>query len=80
MFLYPQYTKNVRVNSKEKAIQSKAVQQAVKAVEEKIDGKGRVLLRKSGTEPVVRIMVECESKVQCVELAQKIADVIVENN
>ena len=80
VFLYPQYTKNVRVNSKEKAIQSKAVQQAVKAVEEKIDGKGRVLLRKSGTEPVVRIMVECESKVQCVELAQKIADVIVENN
>ena len=80
VFLYPQYTKNVRVNSKEKAIQSKAVQQAVKAVEEKIDGKGRVLLRKSGTEPVVRVMVECESKVQCVELAQKIADVIVENN
>ena len=80
VFLYPQYTKNVRVNSKEKAIQSKAVQQAVKAVEEKIDGKGRVLLRNSGTEPVVRVMVECESKVQCVELAQKIADVIVENN
>ena len=80
VFLYPQYTKNVRVNSKEKAIQSKAVQQAVKGVEEKIDGKGRVLLRKSGTEPVVRVMVECESKVQCVELAQKIADVIVENN
>ena len=80
VFLYPQYTKNVRVNSKEKAIQSKAVQQAVKAVEEKIDGKGRVLLRKSGTEPVVRVMVECESKVHCVELAQKIADVIVENN
>ena len=80
VFLYPQYTKNVRVNSKEKAIQSKAVQQAVKAVEEKIDGKGRVLLRKSGTEPVVRVMVECESNVQCVELAQKIADVIVESN
>ena len=80
VFLYPQYTKNVRVNSKEKAIQSKAVQQAVKAVEEKIDGKGRVLLGKSGTEPVVRVMVEWESKVQCVELAQKIADVIVENN
>lgn len=80
VFLYPQYTKNVRVNSKEKAIQSKAVQQAVKAAEEIIDGKGRVLLRKSGTEPVVRVMVECESKVQCVELAQKIADVIVENN
>lgn len=80
VFLYPQYTKNVRVNSKEKAIQSKTVQQAVKAVEEKIDGKGRVLLRKSGTEPVVRVMVECESEVQCVEFAQKIADVIVENN
>ena len=80
VFLYPQYTKNVRVNSKEKAIQSKTVQQAVKAVEEKIDGKGRVLVRKSGTEPVVRVMVECESEVQCVEFAQKIADVIVENN
>ena len=39
-----------------------------------------MLLRKSGTEPVVRVMVECESEVQCVEFAQKIADVIVESN
>ncbi len=80
VFLYPQYTKNVRVKNKDKALQSEMVQQAVKEVEEKIDGNGRVLLRKSGTEPVVRVMVECESKAQCVEFAQKIADVIVENN
>ena len=44
--------------------------------EKLIAGKGRGLLRKSGTEPVVRIMVECESESLCVEYAKRIAHVI----
>lgn len=58
--LYPQLTKNVRVNDKAAAVNDPDVLTEVKAVEELIAGKGRVLLRQSGTEPVVRVMVESE--------------------
>ena len=50
----------------------------VKEIEQKIGGKGRVLLRKSGTEPVVRVMVECESENNCREYAQYISKKIKE--
>ena len=49
-----------------------------KNVEEIINGKGRVLLRQSGTEPVVRVMIECEDKDQCTSFAQQIVDKILE--
>ena len=55
---------------------SKAVLKALGEVEEKIGGKGRVLLRESGTEPKIRIMVECESEEKCREYAKLIADEI----
>ncbi|MBR3968758.1 MAG: phosphoglucosamine mutase [Clostridia bacterium] len=79
VFVYPQFTKNVRVKDKEAVTTNKTVLDAVKKVEEKIGGKGRVLLRKSGTEPVVRVMVECEKADDCKTYAQMIADTIVEN-
>ena len=59
--VYPQYTKNVRVNSKAAAVGDEAVSAAVKEAEAEIAGEGRVLLRQSGTEPVVRIMVEAKT-------------------
>ena len=59
---YPQFTRNMRVNDKRAAVLDKRVASAVLEAEGLIDGKGRVLLRESGTEPVVRIMVECESE------------------
>ena len=76
VFVYPQYTQNIRVKDKKAVMCNKDVLKAVKNVEEKIDSKGRVLLRESGTEPVVRVMVECESEELCREYAQTIADVI----
>lgn len=76
VFVYPQYTQNIRVKDKKSVMCNKDVLKAVKNVEEKIDSKGRVLLRESGTEPVVRVMVECESEELCREYAQTIADVI----
>lgn len=79
VFLYPQFTKNVRVNNKTAVMNNKAVLAAVKDIENKIDGKGRVLLRESGTEPVVRVMVECENKNDCQNFAEYIADVIMKN-
>ncbi len=63
--LFPQYMKNVRVKDKDAALSDNAVLAEKAKVEELIQGKGRVLLRKSGTEPVVRIMVEAESKDKC---------------
>lgn len=76
--LYPQYTKNIRVKDKDVVLNDAEVLGAKALVEEEINGKGRVLLRKSGTEPVIRVMVECESEKNCVEYAQNIADVICE--
>lgn len=76
--LYPQYTKNIKVKDKETVISDKVVLSEVAEVEKLINKKGRVLLRKSGTEPVVRIMVESESKELCMEYADKIANAIKE--
>ena len=76
VFIYPQYTKNLRVKDKKSAISDPAVISAREEVEREINNNGRVLLRESGTEPLVRIMVECESEEKCKEHAQKIADAI----
>ncbi len=79
VFLYPQFTKNVRVTDKKAIMSNKSVLEAVENVEQKINGKGRVLLRESGTEPVVRVMVECENQNDCLTFAESIANVIIEN-
>jgi len=76
--LYPQYTKNIKVKNKDSAVTDEMVIQQVENITALIDGNGRVLLRKSGTEPVVRIMIECESEDKCIEYANSIADVICE--
>lgn len=74
--LYPQYTKNIRVKDKDAAISDKAVTEELAAVEKLIAGGGRALLRKSGTEPLIRIMIECESIVRCEEYAERIANAV----
>lgn len=76
--LYPQYTKNIRVKDKGAVMKDDAVQNELKKVTDLIDGKGRVLLRQSGTEPVIRIMLECETEEKCTEYADIIANVIIE--
>lgn len=75
--LYPQYVKNIKVKDKGEVFKDKAVMESVAQVEKIIDGKGRVLLRQSGTEPVVRVMVESETKEKCMEYAQIITDAIL---
>ena len=76
--LFPQYTQNVCVKNKDDALCDGAVLAKKQAVENLIGKKGRVLLRKSGTEPVVRIMVETENTDKCREYANAIAEVIRE--
>ncbi len=76
--LYPQYTKNIRVKDKAAALADKGVLAEKAAVEKLINGNGRVLLRQSGTEPVVRVMIESESEQTCMEYAERIAAKIAE--
>ena len=76
--LYPQYLKNLRVKSKEAVMNDQAVLDAQAEAEKLINGNGRTLLRQSGTEPVIRVMVEAETPELCEKYAAMIADVIVE--
>lgn len=77
VMLYPQRMINVRVKDKAAVLKDKSVTDSLAAVEKAIGGKGRALLRQSGTEPVVRVMVECEQAEKCEEYAKTIADAIL---
>ncbi|BFM05756.1 phosphoglucosamine mutase [Halioxenophilus aromaticivorans] len=76
MSKYPQTMINVRTPAKDKLAEHTEVHQAVADGEAKLNGKGRVLLRPSGTEPLVRVMVEGENQPLVREVAQDIADVV----
>ena len=74
--IYPQVLKNVRVKSKPEAQNDPQVQAAVKAVAEQLGDTGRILVRESGTEPVIRVMVEADSKEVCHACVEQVVDVI----
>ena len=74
--LLPQKTKNVRVTDKNAVIADEVVQAKFKEVNEEIGDNGRALLRQSGTEPVVRIMLECPTIKECDEYIERIYAVI----
>ena len=76
LVIYPQVLLNVRVKDKKTAQDDPDVQAAVQAVADELGDAGRILVRESGTEPVVRVMVEAATKQQCQELAQRVVDVI----
>ncbi|PJG86530.1 phosphoglucosamine mutase [Conservatibacter flavescens] len=72
--LFPQVLINVRFAGGANPLENDAVKAVAKSVEERLAGKGRILLRKSGTEPLIRVMVECEEA----DLAQRCAEEIAE--
>ena len=73
---YPQLLKNVRVKDKAVAQADPKVQAAVQAVAEKLGDSGRILVRESGTEPVIRVMVEAETEEICKQYVNEVVDVI----
>ncbi len=73
---YPQVLKNVRVKSKPEAQNDPDVQAAVKKVAEELGDNGRILVRESGTEPVIRVMVEAGSDEICEKYVDSVIDVI----
>lgn len=76
MKVYPQVLKNVRVRDKKEAREDAEVQAAVKAGEAKLAGDGRILLRESGTEPLIRVMAEAGTMELCNEVVDDIVAVL----
>ncbi len=76
--VYPQYMQNIRVKDKDAVFADEKVQSALDEVNTLIGGEGRALLRKSGTEPVIRIMIESTTEEKCKEYAEMIAKPIID--
>lgn len=76
--IYPQVLKNIRVHSKPEAQNDPDVQAAVAKVSEELGDTGRILVRESGTEPVIRVMVEAPSEELCGKYVDYVIDVIKE--
>jgi phosphoglucosamine mutase len=76
MTLFPQHMINVRMARRFDPKSSPLVQDAVRAAERELRGQGRVVLRPSGTEPVVRVMVEGEDGALVMRLSQELAEAV----
>lgn len=74
--IYPQLLVNVKVQDKAAAKEDEDVQAAVKAVEEALGNTGRILVRESGTEPLLRVMVEAETDEICHKYVYQVVDVL----
>ncbi|MBQ5364759.1 MAG: hypothetical protein IIU49_01690, partial [Spirochaetales bacterium] len=74
--VYPQVLENIRVRDKATAVSDEDVQNAVNSVAEKLGTTGRILVRESGTEPVIRVMVEASSEDLCRKYVTEVINVI----
>ena len=74
--IYPQLLKNVRVSDKKTARENPAVVREVEKVTEALGNDGRILVRESGTEPVIRVMVEASTHELCEEYVNQVVDVM----
>ena len=80
MKVYPRCTKNVKVVDKDRILADLEVQHCMAEIISELGGAGRVLLRKSGTEPKIRIMVECEDESLCRSYAERIEHAVIDAN
>lgn len=74
--IFPQLLVNVEVHNKKIAREDKEVMEAVAQIEKELDSNGRILVRESGTEPVVRVMVEAETQEICNTLVERVITVM----
>ena len=75
--LYPKKTQNFKVKNKDEVLSDESVLAESEKIEREISGKGRILLRKSGTEPLIRVTVESESEELCASYLKRMEAVIV---
>ena len=78
--IYPQVLKNVKVKDKKEARENPKVVEAVKKVEEALGDDGRILVRESGTEPLIRVMVEAATNEICEDYVNQVIEVIKSEN
>lgn len=76
MTKYPQLLVNVKVTDKHKVMENEKVKEVIQAVEQDMAGNGRVLVRPSGTEPLVRVMAEAPTEELCREYVERISTVV----
>ena len=74
--IFPQLLKNVKVTDKAVVMNDADVLEAAKKVEEELGDNGRILLRESGTEPLIRVMVEAETDALCEKYVEQVVNVI----
>lgn len=75
---YPQLLKNITVTNKKEVLEHEGLQALIRRIEQELGSSGRVLIRPSGTEPLIRIMVEAETQATCERYVQEVYDYIAE--
>ncbi|MCJ7649734.1 MAG: phosphoglucosamine mutase, partial [Candidatus Lokiarchaeota archaeon] len=73
---YPQIILNYEVKSKEQFFKNVCIKKIIKEMEKELDGKGRIFVRASGTEPLIRILLEGEDKNKLEKISQNLSEVI----
>lgn len=76
VLIYPQHMVNVRISDKEAVLADPDVRDSITAVEKFLAGSGRILVRPSGTEPVIRVMVEAETAQICQDCVGRVVQMI----
>ncbi len=74
--IYPQLLKNTRVKDKDFVLSSEILEQEIRTIESELKDNGRVLVRASGTEPLIRVMVEAETDDLCAQYVDRMIDII----
>src|SRR5699024_7051500 len=77
--IYPQKLVNVRVSDKHHAMDVPAIKEVIESAEKEMNGEGRILVRPSGTEPILRVMAEAPTDEQVNYYVDKIVKVVREN-
>ena len=80
LFIYPQLLKNVKVNDKTRVLNDKALKEVVEDVAKELGDEGRILVRPSGTEPLIRVMVEAKTDDLCAQYVDRVVEFVEKNN
>lgn len=80
LFIYPQLLVNVHVKDKKTVLDDAGLQKVLDDVNEKLAGNGRILVRPSGTEPLIRVMVEAQTDALCAQYVKEVTDYIESRN